>query len=341
MRLWRRAKGSGGAVVGALVLAGVAIAGLPVDAAAAAWPDKPVTIVVPAAPGGSNDRAARLMARFLSAELGQPVTVVNRPGGGNLLGHLYFQQQPADGYTILRTTAAPYITVNQVMQGARFTIEDFAPINLPEHGYSLIATALDKPFETIEDVITAIREKPGRISVGVQPTSTDMINLSLFLQALGIPIGDVRIVTYDSGGPVRTGIVGGQFDVGVIGTQGTLHLRDQMRPLMIFAANRIEPWNAPTVVEVARKAGVEPPRFLRGSLQGYLVHTALKTKHPDRWKRLVEAFERISRNPEAIEAHAKQEISLDWIGPDESLKLMMAEHELLLDPSFRQILSPK
>lgn len=304
------------------------------------YPSRPITMVVAAGPGGSNDRAARVMAEFLAEELGQPVNVVNRPGGGNLLGHEYLLQQPADGYSILRTTSIPYMTVNQLVQGASFVIEDFQPINLVDIDTSIIATAADGDYQTIDALIDAIRDNPGDISMGVQPTSTDMINATLFLEAVGLSIDDVRVVTFDGGGAVRTGIAGDQFDFGVI---GEARLRDMgVTGLMTFT---LEPmtgiWDAPSVMQVLEARGVtDYPHVLSGSIRGYFVHTELKDAYPERYARIVEAFENISSNPEAIEAHVSQNLTIDWMGPDAGRAMMLREHASLARPEFLSIVQP-
>lgn len=300
-----------------------------------AFPDRPLTIVVPASTGGTNDRAARLMASHLAEQLGQPVQVVNRPGGGNLLGHVYFQQQPADGYTLLRTTVIPFLTINKSVQGAAFEVEDFQPINITDIGTTILATSNDSPFQTIGDLVAAIRANPGTISVGVQPTATDYINLTFFLDALGLTTDDVRIVTYDSGGPVRNGIIGAQFDVGAIGDQGMAPRKGQFRPLMSFAEERSPIWDVPTVLEVMQAEGVaDYPRILSGSMQGYLVHTALIEAYPDRYQRIVEAFEAISRSEAAIADHEAQSLGIEWTGPERSRAMMLKAHEALDDPAI-------
>ena len=323
-----------GAAAAAMLIGSVA------TAVADDFPSRPITMVVAAGPGGSNDRAARVMSEFLAEELGQPVNVVNRPGGGNLLGHEYLLQQPADGYSILRTTAIPYMTVNQLVQGASFVIEDFQPINLVDIDTSIIATAADSEFETIEDLVEAIRENPGDISMGVQPTSTDMINATLFLEAIGLSVDDVRVVTFDGGGAVRTGIAGNQFDFGVI---GEARLRDMgVNGLMTFSRQPMTGiWDAPAVLDVVESYGVtDYPHILSGSIRGYFVHTELKDAYPDRYARIVEAFENISNNPEAIAAHEDQNLTVDWMGPDAGREMMLAEHEALARPEFLSIVQP-
>ena len=322
------------AVTAAVVLSLTGLAAVAPDSALA-FPDRPLTIVVPAGTGGTNDRAARLMANHLAEELGQPVQVVNRPGGGNLLGHVYFQQQPADGYTLVRTTAIPYMTINQIVQGADFVIEDFQPINITDIGTSILATSNDSPYETIFDLVEAIRENPGSISVGVQPTATDFINLTFFLEALGLTTDDVRVVTYDSGGPVRNGIIGGQFDVGAIGDQGMAPRQGEFRPLMSFAEERSPIWDAPTVLEVMEAEGVaDYPRILSGSMQGYFLHTALMEAYPDRYERLVAAFEAISQKEAAIAEHEAQALGIEWLGPERSREMMLRAHAALDDPEI-------
>jgi len=301
-------------------------------------------MVVPARAGGGNDRAARLMSRFLSKELGQPVTVVNKPGGGNLLGHLHFLNQKDDGYTLLRTTTMPFLALNTILQGAKFKVSDFEPINLPEQGYSLIVTAKDKPYKTIYDVIDAIRANPGKISVGLEPTDAAMFNFQKLLTGLGLSIDNVRIVTYDSGGPLRAGIMGGQFDLGVTGTQGSEHLINEWRPLLTFSPKKHEPWNGwgvPIIGDVAKKLGFKFGRVLGGSLQGYLVHATLKDKYPDRHKKIVAAIKKIANDPEAIKAHHGAKLAISWVGPAESKRIMMEQYDILLDPKVHNIFRPK
>lgn len=304
------------------------------------FPDRPLTMVVPAGTGGTNDRAARLISRYLAEELGQPVQVVNRPGGGNMLGHVYFHQQPADGYTLMRSTAFPYMTVNQLVQGAAFEIEDFQPVNLSDIGTSIIATSNDSRFSSIDELLAEIREKPGTVSIGVQPTSTDMINLAIFLDAFGVSRDDVRIVTYDSGGPVRNGIIGGQFDVGAIGDQGMQARRDEFQTLMVFSEEPSQVWEAPHVLEVAESEGIEYPRVVSGHIQGYFVHTELMENYPERYAKIVEAFQNITENPEAIEDHKGQDLGIDWVGPEASLELMMRGHNAINDPELLELVRP-
>lgn len=335
LAIWRNLTGLTAAALGcAAMIAGPTLA--------QDYPDQPITMVVPAGTGGSNDRAARLISGFLSEELGQPISVINRPGGGNLLGHIYFQQQPADGYTILRTTAIPYMTVNMLVQGAEFDITDFKPINLGDIDTSVIAVAEDSEFATIDELLAEIRNNPGTVSVGVQPTSADMINFRIFLEAVGLSEDDVRIVTFDSGGPVRNGIAGAQFDAGVIGERGLRPMAEQVNTLMVFAEEALDVWDAPAVRDVTAAEGVaDYPNILSGSVRGYFVHGSLEKEYPARYQRLLEAFKAVSEDEDAIAAHNEQQITIDWYGPELSTEIMLREHENLTNPEYLNVLMPE
>src|SRR3712207_5313547 len=110
---------------------------------AAGYPERPINVIVPFATGGYNDRLSRAFVPFLQKELGQPLVIVNRPGAGTQLGNTYFLQQPDDGYTIMCTSAAPYIPLTILLQNAQYKAEDFTMINLPSRDFTLAATAID------------------------------------------------------------------------------------------------------------------------------------------------------------------------------------------------------
>jgi tripartite-type tricarboxylate transporter receptor subunit TctC len=146
------------ALVGSGIIAGFSFA--PLAQAQEDYPNRPVTIVVPFATGGYNDRLARAFAPYLEKELGQPLTILNQEGAGAQLGHTYALQQENDGYTVMLTSASPYIPLSILLQNAQYKLEDFTMINLPSRDYTLAATSSDSELTSMQDVIAKLKEIP-------------------------------------------------------------------------------------------------------------------------------------------------------------------------------------
>lgn len=284
-----------------------------------AYPDRPINLVVPFATGGYNDRLARAFAPYLQAELGQPCVIVNQPGAGAQLGHTYALQQPMDGYTILCTSAAPYIPLNILLQSATYKAEDFHMINLPSRDYTLAATTADSEITDMKQVIDRLKEDPRSLSLGVQPASADYANLVLTLQKAGVPTDGLRLVTYDGGGPARNATAGGQVDVGFVGGEGFLPLKDKIKPLVMYADEAPEWWSdVPTLSD----AGIETD-YVEGSQRGWVVPTALTKEQPEVYAKIEAAVKAASEKPEAVAALKLQELATRWYGPEASNKAFM------------------
>ncbi len=133
----------------------------------AAYPEKPINLVVGFGVGGSADRMTRSVSSFLSDKLDQAVRVVNKKGAGTMLAANYVLKAPADGYTVFASTFAPYMSNTIIHGGAKYKIDDFAFINAQWFDFDLIATNKDKPYKSLTELLTAIKENPGKISAAV------------------------------------------------------------------------------------------------------------------------------------------------------------------------------
>ena len=280
------------------VAAASGLIAMPAILRAAAYPTRPINIIVPFATGGYNDRLSRAFAPYLDKELGQPTVIVNKPGAGAQLGHTYALQQPVDGYSILCTSASPYIPLTILLQNAPYKIEDFTMINLPSRDYTLAATSSDSALKSFKEVIDKLKADPTSLSLGVQPASADYANMVLSMQAAGIDIKKLRIVTYDGGGPARNAAAGGQVDVGFVGGEGFLPLKTKIRPLAMYSSEKVD-WypDAPLIGASGLKSDI-----LEGSQRGWAVTTKLKNEQPEIYKFLEGAIERASKNAKAVEA---------------------------------------
>ncbi len=301
---------------GTLLAAGTI--GMP-SIARAAYPDRPINIIVPFATGGYNDRLARAFAPHLEKAIGQPLVVVNKPGAGTQLGHTYALQQAADGYSILCTSASPYIPLTILLQKAPYKNEDFWMINLPSRDYTLAATSADSQVKDFAQVIDMLKKDPKSLSIGVQPASADYANMVLTMQTVGIDPANLRIVTYDGGGPARNATAGNQVDVGFVGGEGFIPLKTKVRPLAIYSADTVE-WypDAPLIGASGIKTDM-----VEGSQRGWAVSAKLKSEQPDIYKTLEDAISKASQDPTAVAALKKQDLSTTWFGPEASNKAFL------------------
>ena len=135
-------------------------------AQAQAWPAKPVKFVMPAAPGSSPDRVARLIAERVGTIWGQPVIVENRPGGTGTVGREYVAKSPADGYTALFAFTS-VIQAPALLPKVPYDIEkDFAPVTLAVYGPVALAVRTDSPYKNLADLINAAKNPASPLTYG-------------------------------------------------------------------------------------------------------------------------------------------------------------------------------
>jgi tripartite-type tricarboxylate transporter receptor subunit TctC len=313
----------------ALLLAAGGALATPGLARAQTFPERPITLLVPFATGGYNDRLARAMAPFVQKHIGQPVTVVNRPGGGTVLGNTFYMQQPDDGYMVMVHSAGPYIPLSILTRNARYKADDFFMINLPSRDLTLAACATSKSINSIDEAVASLKRDPRSLSIGVQPASADLINMALFLQAHGIDRSKVRVVTYDGGGPARTATAGGHVDIGFVGGEGFLPIKDRIRPLLLFSDEKSTDYpDAPLLTDHARAAGFEP-QSVDGSQRGFVVLRRFVEAQPDRYRILLRAIEAATKDPECVSTLANQQLATTWYGPEASNRAYLSSAALM------------
>jgi tripartite-type tricarboxylate transporter receptor subunit TctC len=150
-------------LVGKFALAALAAAGLSfaVGNAAAAWPERPVTLIVPWGAGGGTDATARIIGSLLEKELGQPVTVVNRTGGSGVVGHQAISTAPPDGYTIGLITVEIGMMHWQGLTDISGT--SYTPIGLVNSDPAGLQVRADAPYKNVADLVAAIKANPGKL----------------------------------------------------------------------------------------------------------------------------------------------------------------------------------
>ena len=136
-----------------------------VTPAAAEYPDKPIRLIVPQAPGSATDTVARILGGELAKELGQQIIVDNRPGGALTIGLDVTAKSDPDGYTICMGPIGALAITRHMVAKLPYDIErDFQPIALVARGHMLLAAAPDAPFKTIPELIAYAKNNPAKLS---------------------------------------------------------------------------------------------------------------------------------------------------------------------------------
>ena len=178
-------------------------------APAQSYPNRPIKLIVPFAPGGSADLVGRLLAQQMSESLGQPVVVENKGGASGMLGNEYVAKSAPDGYTLTVGTLGPF-AVNQTLfdKVPYDNIRDFAPITLTGISSHILVAHPSVPVQNVIDVIALAKEKPGQLTFASSGTgNATHLTFELFKARAGI---DIVHVPYKGGGPAMADLVGGQ-----------------------------------------------------------------------------------------------------------------------------------
>jgi tripartite-type tricarboxylate transporter receptor subunit TctC len=187
------------ALAGAIVATFVVTGAQAQPASGTSWPNKPVKILVPTAPGGSADNTARMYAAHLSKTLGQQFYVENRGGAGNTLGIESVARSPADGYTLL--LGAGTITINHIVYKKLpyDVLRDLTPVTQMTSVANVLVVHPSQPMKTLAEYIAAAKAEPGKINFASAGVGS---NLHLAMELLKFRAGiDVTHVPYKGVGP--------------------------------------------------------------------------------------------------------------------------------------------
>ena len=229
----------------AAVIASGAAAG-----AGAAYPDKPIQLIVPYPPAGMTDVFARPIGQKLSERLGQPVVIVNRPGAGGTIGASAVAKANPDGYTLILGTFGTHAVNDATMKLPYNSLKDFTPVIPVATVPSVMSVLATSPITSVQDLVARARAKPGELThastgIGASP----QLCLELFKQMAKVDITDVM---YNGGGPALIALLGGQVTM-IFDTIGTSipHIKaGQIRPLGISSDHRSPALpDVPTIAE--------------------------------------------------------------------------------------------
>jgi tripartite-type tricarboxylate transporter receptor subunit TctC len=271
------------------LLVSVGLIALVLGGASAAYPERPVTIVVPFAPGGANDVVVRIIQQPLGEALGQPIIVENRGGAGGNIGFGFVARARPDGYTLLLAPSSFVVNPSLYDKVPYDPFKDFEPVAEITFFPVTFAVRPDLGVNTLADLIARAKEMPGRMNYSTPGPGT-LPHLATELLKLRAGIDMVHI-PYAGAAPAAQALISKTVDLGTMSISAAIPLL-QAGSLKALAVTGAERWpdlpDVPTVTE----AGV--PASVSESWQGVLVPAGTPS---DVIERLATALLAIAQRP--------------------------------------------
>ena len=305
-----------------LVIAVFATYPVSLYAADSSYPNRSISVVVPFAPGGMTDLAARLLSEFLEKELKQPVVVSNRAGGSQTIGGYAVAQAKPDGYTLLFSPPVAYHPeAFSYFFEAPYTSKDLVPISRLQLVPLMITTRIDAPYNDLKEFVEYARKNPPVKYGTFGKSSLGYIGISSIGRAEKL---DLVEVPYAGDGELVPALLGGHVPVG--GTtfppiQASVEAK-KLKILAIISEKRLPFYpSIPTTTEL----GYPPPP---GSCNGLYGPKGL----PDEIiKKLADAVTKIIEMKDFQDRANKLNLLLDYQGPDAYAKLQATSNQIYSD----------
>ncbi|MEO5737136.1 MAG: tripartite tricarboxylate transporter substrate binding protein [Variovorax sp.] len=233
------------------LLAAAAAYAAPSAVLAQGYPERPIKLVVPFAPGGATDILGRLLASSMGEKLGQPVVVENRAGAGTVVAASLVAKAPADGYTLL-LGASTTLTLNPAIRTnlPYDPIRSFTPLGLVADMGLLLVAGKDTPGNSLKDIVAQAKAAPDKFSYGSFGTGSSVhFGGEMLKSAAGIQMVHVP---FNGSAPSLTALMGGQVQVAVdtVVASAPLITAGKIRPIAALGARRLALLpDVPTVAE--------------------------------------------------------------------------------------------
>ena len=281
----------------------------------AAYPERPVTLIVPWGAGGGTDATARIIGSLLEKELGQPVTVVNRTGGSGVVGHQAIASSPPDGYTIGMITVE--IGMMQWVGLTTLTANDYTPIGVVNADPAGINVRADAPYKSVKDLLAAIKANPGKFKAsGTGQGGIWHLALAGLLKDQGLDPASVPWVPSNGAAPGLQDLVSGGVEIAPCSIPEARSLIDagKVRALAIMDAN--PPALYPNLPTLKKELGTD------WSMAAWRAIAAPKGLPQDIQARLVTALKKVYDSKDYRDFMASRGFGIIWHGPAEASKFM-------------------
>ncbi len=286
----------------------------------AAYPTRPISIMVPSIAGGGTDVGARILAAVAEKKMGQPLVVVNKPGAGTQIGFTELSRQKPDGYYVgFVLLPAINTIILDPERKAIFNFDSFVPIINQVQDVGLIWVRAESPYKTLKDLIEDAEKRPGEIRVSTTGIlSDDHLAILMMEQAAGVKF---RIVHFDGGPQQLTATLGGQVDVSFDNVGGVaLKIRGgPVRGLAVMDRERSK-----FLPEIPTTPELGYPTVISSSTRGVMGPRGI----PDPIiKKIQEVFLEAMKNPEHMDKMDKAALGVKPMVGEEYAKFFRDMHE--------------
>ena len=294
--------------------------------AAEPWiPDRAVEIVAGSGAGGAQDRTARTMQKIWKERniIPVPVNVVNKPGGGGAISMAYLNQQGSDGRYI--AVSSPVVLLNHISGKGKLNHTDMTSLALLFSEYIAITVRNESPIKTGADLIQKMKADPASVSAAVATARGGMQHIAVgkIAKSVGVDVGKMRVVVFNSGSESITQVLGGHIDVVATAVANAApHVANgQLRIIGIAAPQRLP--GALANVPTWKEQGVDVVVSNWRSVLGPKGMTAAQTAWWDN------ALQKLVQTPEWNEDIQKNYWVNNYLGSAESQKFFAAQYEEL------------
>jgi tripartite-type tricarboxylate transporter receptor subunit TctC len=224
----------------------------------AAYPEKPIRLVVPFAPGGGTDLIARTLGQGMAQALGQAVVIDNKPGAGTIIGTDLVAKSAPDGYTVVIASFAHAVNPSLIPKLPFATDKAFMPVVLIGRGPNVLVVRTASPYKTVKDVLTAALANPEKLTYASQGNGTSAhLAGELFTNLANVKMTHIP---YRGAGPAITDLLGGQVDMMfATAAAASVHIDNgKLRALAVTSLERSPALNGvPTIADSVPGYAVE------------------------------------------------------------------------------------